>query len=182
MPGPESDKRLARNGLTNYYFLVRNTLQDEMLRQKYFGGDKEKKISKALKETSDWLDKNHMKAEKDEFWAQQTKLTAAVNPIMCAARFLGLENDTGSEGGDESDEETKGKVKETKGKVKSDEPANGKVKDKSTSSSSFGLAPVKGKGMGKYVSNALLGKQRTKPPEPLGPPPPHLMRRGPYVR
>ncbi len=122
MPGPGSEKRLARSGLMNYYFLVKNTLENQELRQKYFGGDKEKKIKKAVQETSDWLDKNHMKAEKEEFWAQHSQLTGAVNPIMDASRFLGLENDTDDEA-DSDDMAVKGKGKGTKGgKWKPPEP------------------------------------------------------------
>ncbi len=89
MPGPGSDRRLACNSLINYLFLVRNTLQDEKLKMKFYGGDRHGEIKKAVQETSEWLDKNHLKAEKDEIWTKQSELTSVVNPIMTASRFLG---------------------------------------------------------------------------------------------
>merc|ERR1712019_210670 len=70
----------AKNGLENYCFTMRNTLQEEKLKEKFESGDKEK-IESAVQETLDWLDKNQL-AEKDEFEAKQKDLEAIVNPIM----------------------------------------------------------------------------------------------------
>merc|ERR1719333_209357 len=70
----------AKNGLENYCFTMRNTLNEEKLQDKFEGGDKEK-IEKAVQETLDWLDKNQL-AEKDEFEAKQKELEGVVNPIM----------------------------------------------------------------------------------------------------
>merc|ERR1712137_1444123 len=70
----------AKNGLENYCFTMRNTLQEEKLKDKFEGDDKDK-IEKAVRETLDWLDKNQM-AEKDEFEAEQKELEGVVNPIM----------------------------------------------------------------------------------------------------
>merc|ERR1719191_1484940 len=70
----------AKNGLENYCFTMRNTLQEEKLKDKFEGDDKDK-IEKAVQETLDWLDKNQM-AEKDEFEAKQKELEGVVNPIM----------------------------------------------------------------------------------------------------
>jgi len=70
----------AKNGLENYCFTMRNTLQEEKLQDKFEGDDKDK-IEKAVQETLDWLDKNQM-AEKDEFEAKQKELEGVVNPIM----------------------------------------------------------------------------------------------------
>merc|ERR1712176_576372 len=70
----------AKNGLENYCFTMRNTLQEEKLVDKFEGGDKEK-IEKAVQDTLDWLDKNQL-AEKDEFEAKQKELEGVVNPIM----------------------------------------------------------------------------------------------------
>jgi len=70
----------AKNGLENYCFTMRNTLQEEKLKDKFEDGDKEK-IEKAVQDALDWLDKNQM-AEKDEFEAQQKDLEGVVNPIM----------------------------------------------------------------------------------------------------
>merc|ERR1712080_98106 len=70
----------AKNGLENYCFTMRNTLNEEKLNEKFEGDDKDK-IEKAVQETLDWLDKNQM-AEKDEFEAKQKELEGVVNPIM----------------------------------------------------------------------------------------------------
>merc|ERR1712057_157099 len=70
----------AKNGLENYCFTMRNTLQEEKLKDKFEGGDQEK-IEKAVQDTLDWLDKNQL-AEKDEFEAKQKELEGVVNPIM----------------------------------------------------------------------------------------------------
>merc|ERR1711997_1140008 len=70
----------AKNGLENYCFTMRNTLQEEKLQEKFKSGDKDK-IEKAVQDTLDWLDKNQL-AEKDEFEAKQKELEGVINPIM----------------------------------------------------------------------------------------------------
>merc|ERR1712151_1014729 len=70
----------AKNGLENYCFTRRNTLQEEKLKDKFEAGDKDK-IEAAVKDALDWLDKNQM-AEKEEFEAKQKELEGVVNPIM----------------------------------------------------------------------------------------------------
>merc|ERR550514_117656 len=70
----------AKNGLENYCYSMRNTLQEEKLQDKFEGDDKDK-IEKAVQETLDWLDRNQM-AESDEFEAKQKELEGIVNPIM----------------------------------------------------------------------------------------------------
>jgi len=70
----------AKNGLENYCFSMRNSLEEEKLKDKFEAGDKEK-IEEAVKETLEWLDKNQM-AEKDEFEAKQKEIEAIANPIM----------------------------------------------------------------------------------------------------
>merc|ERR1719183_1974923 len=74
------EKVEAKNGLENYCFTMRNTLQEEKLKDKFEAGDKEK-IEKAVQDALDWLDKNQM-AEKDEFEAKQKDVEGVVNPIM----------------------------------------------------------------------------------------------------
>merc|ERR1712190_367694 len=74
------DKLEAKNGLENYCFTMRNTLNEEKLKDKFEGDDKEK-IEKAVQEALDWLDKNQL-AEKDEFESRQKELEGVVNPIM----------------------------------------------------------------------------------------------------
>merc|ERR1712161_39045 len=70
----------AKNGLENYCFTMRNTLQEEKLKEKFEGGDKEA-IEKAVQDALDWLDKNQL-AEKDEFEVKQKEVEGIVNPIM----------------------------------------------------------------------------------------------------
>jgi len=70
----------AKNGLENYCYTMKNTLQEEKLKEKFEADDKTK-IEEAVTEALDWLDKNQM-AEKDEFEAKQKDLEAVVNPIM----------------------------------------------------------------------------------------------------
>merc|ERR1712226_354191 len=70
----------AKNGLENYCFTMRNTLQEEKLKDKFEGGDKDK-IEKAVQDALDWFDKNQL-AEKDEFEAKQKEIEGIVNPIM----------------------------------------------------------------------------------------------------
>merc|ERR1711862_455385 len=70
----------AKNGLENYCFTMRNTLQEEKLKDKFEDGDKDK-IEKAVQDALDRLDKNQL-AEKDEFEAKQKELEGVVNPIM----------------------------------------------------------------------------------------------------
>merc|ERR1719191_1628438 len=65
-------KKNLRGGLENYCFTMRNTLNEEKLKEK---------IEKAVQDTLDWLDKNQL-AEKDEFEAKQKELEGIVNPIM----------------------------------------------------------------------------------------------------
>merc|ERR1712097_87588 len=62
----------AKNSLENYCFTMRNTLNEEKLKEKF---------EKAVQESLDWLDKNQL-AEKDEFEAKQKELEGVVNPIM----------------------------------------------------------------------------------------------------
>merc|ERR1719473_1575665 len=70
----------AKNGLENYCFSMRNSLDEPNLKEKFEEGDKEK-IEEAVKEALDWLDRNQL-AEKDEFDAKQKEVEAVANPIM----------------------------------------------------------------------------------------------------
>lgn len=70
----------AKNGLENYCFSMRNTLQDEKLKEKFTSEDKEK-IEKSVQDTLDWLERNQL-AEKDEFDAKQKELQGIANPII----------------------------------------------------------------------------------------------------
>merc|ERR1712050_360151 len=91
----------AKNGLENYCFTMRNTLQEEKLKEKFEGDDKDK-IEKAVQDALDWLDKNQL-AEKDEFEAKQKELEGVINPIMmkvCQAACGGDMPEVGMPGGD----------------------------------------------------------------------------------
>merc|ERR1712032_845483 len=70
----------AKNGLENYCFTMRNTLNEEKLKDKFEAGDKEK-IEKAVQDALDLLDKNQL-AEKDEFEAKQKEVEGVVNPTV----------------------------------------------------------------------------------------------------
>merc|ERR1719462_988435 len=70
----------AKNGLENYCYSLKNTLEEEKLKDKFEAGDKEK-IETVVKEALDWLEKNQL-AEKDEFDAKQKEVEAVSNPIM----------------------------------------------------------------------------------------------------
>merc|ERR1719287_423831 len=91
----------AKNALENYCYSLRNTLQEEKLKDKFEDGDKEK-IEAAVQEALDWLDRNQM-AEKDEFDAKQKEVEGVVNPIMMkvyqAAGGSGGMPDMGQTGG-----------------------------------------------------------------------------------
>merc|ERR1712188_47505 len=70
----------AKNGLENYCYSMKNTLQEEKLQDKFDAGDKDK-VESAVQECLDWLERNQM-AETEEFEAKQKELEGVVNPIM----------------------------------------------------------------------------------------------------
>merc|ERR1712146_381671 len=76
----QKEKVEARNALENYSYSMRNSINDEKLRDKIDAADKET-IEKAINDTTSWLDANQM-AEKEEFEAKQKELEAVCNPIM----------------------------------------------------------------------------------------------------
>jgi L1 cell adhesion molecule like protein len=73
----------AKNGLENYAYSMRNSMEDEKLKEKIDAADKAK-LKAAVDETISWLDANQM-GEKDEFEAKQKDLEAIANPIMMKA-------------------------------------------------------------------------------------------------
>merc|ERR1711968_3901 len=73
----------AKNTLENYAYSMRNSMDDEKLKDKIDAADKEK-LKAAIEETISWLDANQM-GEKDEFDAKQKELEAIANPIMMKA-------------------------------------------------------------------------------------------------
>jgi L1 cell adhesion molecule like protein len=70
----------AKNGLENYCYSLRNSIQDEKIAGKISSEDKDS-LEKAIKESLEWLDKNTC-AEVEEFEAKQKEVEAVANPIM----------------------------------------------------------------------------------------------------
>merc|ERR1719327_979186 len=74
------EKVEAKNALENYSYSMRNSINDEKMKDKIEAADRET-VENAIKETTDWLDANQS-AEKDEYDAKQKELEAICNPIM----------------------------------------------------------------------------------------------------
>merc|ERR1712164_16061 len=72
----------AKNGLENYCYSMKNTLDDEKLKDKISPDDKEKAM-KAINDALSWLESNQM-AEKEEFEHQQKEVEGICSPIMQA--------------------------------------------------------------------------------------------------
>lgn len=91
----QRDRVAAKNGLESYAFNIKNTIEDEKLKDKLSPEDKEA-ITTKCDETLKWLDLNQM-AEKEEFEAQQKELEAVCNPIMTKL-YQGAGGDAGMGG------------------------------------------------------------------------------------
>ncbi|KXS12779.1 70 kDa heat shock protein 3 [Gonapodya prolifera JEL478] len=70
----------SKNALESYAFNLRNTLQDDKLKEKFSAEDKST-LEKAVDETIQWLDRSH-EASKEEFESKQKELEEVANPIM----------------------------------------------------------------------------------------------------
>merc|ERR1719230_2320897 len=70
----------AKNGLENYAYSMKNTMDDEKFKDKLEPADKET-LTKACDDAISWLDANQT-AEKDEFEDKQKELEGVANPIM----------------------------------------------------------------------------------------------------
>ena len=68
----------AKHGLQNYWFTVRNHVQQ--IRKEFDGDDKEK-IDKVMQETLEWIDQNEF-AKKDEYETKRKEVEGVVNPII----------------------------------------------------------------------------------------------------
>ena len=84
----EEDRRMrdkidARNGLENYAYSVKNSTQEEKLKDKISPED-HATIESSCKAALDWLEQNP-NAEKEEYEAEQKKLEGKINPIMMKA-------------------------------------------------------------------------------------------------
>ena len=70
----------ARNGLENYLYNIKNSLDDEKLKDKFEDEDKEK-MNDVVKSAMEWLDSNTT-AEKEEYEAKQKEIQETCMPIM----------------------------------------------------------------------------------------------------
>jgi len=70
----------TKNGFENYCYSMKNTLNDEKLKDKFTDDDK-KVIEEASKEGTEWIEAN-ANAEPEEIEAKQKELEAKFNPIM----------------------------------------------------------------------------------------------------
>jgi len=70
----------AKNGLENYAFQLRNSINDEKMAANLPADDKEK-LEAAIKETTEWLD-NNQNAEKEEYEEKQKSLESVALPIL----------------------------------------------------------------------------------------------------
>merc|ERR1719164_353206 len=70
----------AKNGLENYFYSMKNSVEGEQLKDKISDEDKAA-IVKACDDAITWLD-NNQTAEKDEFEDKQKELEGICNPIM----------------------------------------------------------------------------------------------------
>jgi L1 cell adhesion molecule like protein len=70
----------AKNGLENYAYNMRNTLNDDKVKDKIDASEKET-VEKAISDCISWLDSNQT-AEKEEFEHRQKELEGICNPVV----------------------------------------------------------------------------------------------------
>ena len=76
----QREKISAKNNLESYAFNLKQTVEDEKIKEKLTTEDKSTVLEKA-KEVIEWLD-NNQTAEKDEFEDKQKELEQVAMPIM----------------------------------------------------------------------------------------------------
>ena len=76
----EKNRITARNSAESYAYSLRNTLNEEGIKDKIEAGDKEK-LESAINEMISWLDANQT-ATTEEFEGRQKELEAVASPIM----------------------------------------------------------------------------------------------------
>jgi len=86
------EKIEAKNGLENYAYSMRNTLEEEAIKTKMEAADRET-CTKAIDEAILWLENNQL-AEKEEFEFKQKELEGVCTPIISK-----LYQDAGGAGG-----------------------------------------------------------------------------------
>eukprot|EP01010_Urceolus_cornutus_P001005 NODE_151_length_2172_cov_227.210080_g124_i0.p1 GENE.NODE_151_length_2172_cov_227.210080_g124_i0~~NODE_151_length_2172_cov_227.210080_g124_i0.p1 ORF type:complete len:657 (+),score=169.63 NODE_151_length_2172_cov_227.210080_g124_i0:104-2074(+) len=87
----------AKNGLESYAYNLRNTLNEDSLKDKLVGEDREK-LEKAIQDTIAWLDSN-LEAEKSAYEEKQKELESVANPIMAKVHGGGAGAAGGMPGG-----------------------------------------------------------------------------------
>merc|ERR1712005_7466 len=76
----QRDRVSAKNALESYAYSMKQTVEDEKVKDKISEEDKKTIVDK-VDETMSWLDSNQT-AEKDEFEHQQKELEGVCNPII----------------------------------------------------------------------------------------------------
>jgi hypothetical protein len=155
----------ARHALQNYCFLVRNTLRDEKLAEKFYGYEK-KTVDTAVRETLLWLDKNQW-CSKAVFEAKQKELERVISPIMTHVA-KGLEAAFGLQAEEESDEEAEEEQAESESEqdFEPDEPVSAEEANPAKKAKKSPMPPrhgppphlLKGKSSGKGSGGASDGK------------------------
>jgi len=74
------EKIEAKNGLENYAYSLRNTLEEPGMKDKIDAGDRES-LTKAIDATIKWMEANQL-AEKEEFEHKQKELEQVAMPII----------------------------------------------------------------------------------------------------
>jgi L1 cell adhesion molecule like protein len=74
------DRIQSKNSLESYAYSMRQTMDDEKIKDKIDAGDR-KKVQSKVDEVIKWLDGN-LSAEKDEFEEKKKELESVCNPIM----------------------------------------------------------------------------------------------------
>ena len=70
----------SKNGLESYAYNLRNSLNDDKLKDKFDAADKTK-LESAVNDAISWLDASQ-EASKEEYEEKQKELEAIANPIM----------------------------------------------------------------------------------------------------
>mmetsp|Transcript_41087 Transcript_41087/g.133712 ORF Transcript_41087/g.133712 Transcript_41087/m.133712 type:complete len:662 (-) Transcript_41087:178-2163(-) len=87
------EKVEAKNGLENYCYSMKNTLEDDKVKDKISEEDKKKGLD-AVEEALKWLEGNQL-AEKEEFSHKQKEVEGICSPIMQAMYSQGAGGDMG---------------------------------------------------------------------------------------
>ncbi|CAN4111083.1 unnamed protein product [Withania somnifera] len=92
----------ARNKFETYVYNMKNTINDKLAEK--IDSDNKKKIERALKEATEWLDDNE-NAEKDDYDEKMKDLEDVCNPVISHAYEKSDENSANSGADDESYDE-----------------------------------------------------------------------------